>query len=210
MNKMNLPSPFEPCFFPETYLPGGFKEHSKIVDVGEMNQHNQSTEEESEIESDEEGPKGPKDIIPEKRSLPQKKKHVKRPKLIQLTQILPTATSKSVMNPEEVFEKPQVETVQRKIELKLPPEAISAGIVKEDMSDSHGGFGLMFPTHQGAAEDQTVCLEEDRDIASDSSSVITLDQLAANRISTRDLHRSRGILKLQWERGARAPSSKRV
>ncbi|CAG2057474.1 unnamed protein product [Timema podura] len=189
MNKMNLPSPFEPCFFPETYLPGGFKEHSEIVDVGETNQHNESSEEESEIESDEEGPKGPKDIIPEKRTLPQKKKRVKRPKLIQLTQILPTATSKSVMKPEEVFEKPQAEPVQRKIELRLPPEAISAisaETVQEDMSDCHGGFGLMFPTHQEAAKDQTVCLEEDKDIASDSSSVITLDQLAANRISTRD------------------------
>nr|CAD7267050.1 unnamed protein product [Timema shepardi] len=186
MNKMNLPSPFEPCFFPETSLPGGSKQQSEIVDVGETNQQNESSEEESEIESDEEGQRGPKDIIPEKRSLPQKKKRVKRPKLIQLTQILPTATSKSVMKPEEVFEKPQVEPVQRKIELKLPPEAISAEIVTEDMSDSHGGFGLMFPTHQGATEDQPVCLEEDRDIASDSSSVITLDQLAANRISTRD------------------------
>ncbi|KAL1517784.1 hypothetical protein ABEB36_001507 [Hypothenemus hampei] len=115
MNKMNLPPPFVMPEPPVRTIPGiPHTTGTKNLENNTLNRKRVSSEE-SEIESDGEGQ--PKDIIPERRPIGQKKV-VKRPKFIKQVihgHVPPLKPNEKVEN---VFEKVDVQP-QRKIELKV-------------------------------------------------------------------------------------------
>ncbi|KAJ9576995.1 hypothetical protein L9F63_006432 [Diploptera punctata] len=114
MNKMNLPCPFDSSPFPEPDIMATpqVSEQSQNVLIPEASS---DQDEESELESDGEGHTLLGEIIPPKRSLPQKPKKVKRPKFIK--PVPSSSVTVKPIKPEQVFEK--VEPVHRKIELKF-------------------------------------------------------------------------------------------
>lgn len=187
MNKMNLPCPFNTIPFPKP----GILSSSVPVDMLEGNDNvpaettEFSEEEESELESDGEGQQLPTDVIPAKRSLPQKPKKLKRPKFIKPVPAAMATVVKSV-KPEEVFEKVTCEPIQRKIELKFATGAGGDGVVDkmdEQGTSSSGGFGLLFPITKNAEEEESakntgITQEEET-----RGSTITAEELEANRIS---------------------------
>ncbi|XP_046993294.1 RNA-binding region-containing protein 3-like [Schistocerca americana] len=193
MNKMNLPSPFENIFpeagvscnlkdvFPETNE--GTRHTTDIVEEEDI----QSSEDESEIESDLEN-QMPREIVPMKRKSSQNKKIVKRPKFVKPLPAAPS-TLKPTHKPEEVFEKPPCEMTVKKIE--LPAKLIPASAEKTDdvqaaaqniEAEAHGSFGLMFPENKPVSDET----KEESEKNEDDSSIITAEELAANRISSRD------------------------
>ncbi|XP_069677931.1 RNA-binding region-containing protein 3-like isoform X2 [Periplaneta americana] len=188
MNKMNLPCPFDSAPFPEPekiptlVVPSDIAKET--VEVMEAVGH--SEEEESELESDGEGHQFQTDIIPAKRPLSHKPKKVKRPKFIKPVVATGGLPTKSV-KPEEVFEKVTCEPVQRKIELKFSSAVgtDSAGEKQEEEENSQtsGGFGLMFPVIKAADEEKH---SDEVEEESSKDETITAEELAANRISSRD------------------------
>lgn len=185
MNKMNLPCPFDSTPFPEPDVLAT-PEITREMEVSAMPEAS-SEEEESELESDDEGRQTLGEIIPAKRTLPHKPKKVKRPKFIK--PVLSTSvTAVKPVRPEEVFEK--VEPVQRKIEMKLTTvtEAdISAEKVSNQVTKASGSFGLMFPVAKETGEEQPDAEEiQERKQEEEKIATITAEELASNRISSRD------------------------
>ncbi|XP_063239090.1 RNA-binding region-containing protein 3-like isoform X2 [Bacillus rossius redtenbacheri] len=194
MNRMSLPCPFEGEVFPKVAVPKDAlppqpapEPALALIPREESPPRQDTATEESELESDGEGNKRPEDIIPEKRALPQKKMRVKRPRLSQLAAApaVPRA-AKSVLRPEEVFEREDAAPTQRRIELKLAPEPSLERHAESTsgVAESAGGFGLMFPASKAPAPEEEKDSEER--VTEDDDDCITAEKLAENRISSRD------------------------
>ncbi|XP_067002848.2 RNA-binding region-containing protein 3 [Anabrus simplex] len=187
MNKMNLPSPFEKVVFPSPNIPVGnvelvsTKPSEKPPEAAPTKESRpSSSSEESEIESDE-GSKPAADVIPVKRTQPQSKKKVKRPKFVKPVSST-TTNPKTAAKPEDVFEKVECEPVQRKIELHLVPTTSTVS-TEEVTAENAGGFGLLFPKHKDTSENVTENSDEDKET---ELSFISAEELAGNRLSSRD------------------------
>ncbi|XP_023247368.1 RNA-binding protein 40 [Copidosoma floridanum] len=196
MNKMCLPPPFEGLEkeYPqlkEFYDMENYKDLFDITIVSPAAEGTSSQEieksdheeEESEIESDEESPTGPKMIIPEKRKKLQSKRPLKIPKFIDPRKQLTVPTTNTQKHkPKDVFEsvtdKPNT---KRKIDVKILAE--TANKPEDQMpfviqpSDKAEGFGLIFPRKD---DDQ----EHDKD--KEKPEFISTEELHNNKITTHD------------------------
>nr|XP_022903065.1 RNA-binding protein 40-like [Onthophagus taurus] len=164
MNRMNLPPPFSDIPDPP---------HASLRQPIQTKppppplppKHESSSE--SELESDPEN-NTIKEIIPEKRTLPQKKQ-VKRPKFIKPNP--PNISQKQSEKVEDIFEKTQLH--QRKIELKVSTINLE-DIRKEQSTDT---------IDTNSNNDQAANVSENRE-----NDVITEEELSSNQIPLKDLN----------------------
>ncbi|KAF2881020.1 hypothetical protein ILUMI_25168 [Ignelater luminosus] len=183
MNKMNLPPPFSdvpdppqmqhrvaPVMQPRAVLPQ--QGHPKSTEASS----------ESEIESDLES-SNKREIIPKKRTLSQKKV-VKRPKFIKPNVAQANTSMKNPERSEDVFEKVDMQS-QKKIEVKVSADSLEQAKANQP-EENVGSFGIM------ASVERPSSPEKEADVDSldkvDNSPVITEEELAANRIPTKDLN----------------------
>ncbi|KAG8244824.1 RNA-binding region-containing protein 3 [Homalodisca vitripennis] len=191
MNKMNLPCPFTNNYPLECDL---FKEEKPVEPVAyekvktfeeEKTQEDMSTsEDESEMGSDFECQTG--EIIPLKRKRGHRKV-IKRPKFLKPQ--IPTVQSVKVptLKTDDVFESAQKEQVPKKIEMRITSDLSSIQEAQEIQAagGAKEGFEVIKApqkTQENPVEPDT---NEDSNLEDSSSTFISAEQLAANRISLR-------------------------
>lgn len=146
----------------------------------------QESSSESEMESEDEPVQGPLDSLLPKRAFHRRSmKPIKRPRFIKPN--IPSENPSSTplfMRPEEVFEKTETEVHHKKIEVRLigslPLEKEESGgtVTASEVADP-GGFGIIHPQ---AKPHESSNREELKPDLLGQDSVITQEQLAANRI----------------------------
>lgn len=174
MNKMNLPCPFSENFCIESDIVSDDLPQDVIINekIGNM------SEEESEIESEEEIIKKEDNIVAVKRKISKIKKAIKKPKLIKPSPAVPPKP-KSCLKTEDVFEKGQIEA-PKKIEVKV------SGDLKRLEEEKEEIIGEEFEKVLPVAQEQPQKPEEDS--STDDGRCITAEELAINRISSKDQH----------------------
>lgn len=191
MNRMNLPCPFTENYPLHSDL---FSEKEMTVpdiDVEDLNskseQKQESGEEESEIESDrDDNLTRASEVTNVKRTVRQKKA-VKRPKFMK--PVLASGPSKPALTPDEVFEKVNKETVQRKIQLNLTADLSSIQEAKESQNSSGTvteTFGIKHSTPKIACEKEKKETASTEIKENSGNDCISAEELASNRISQRD------------------------
>lgn len=190
MNKMNLPCPFTDNYPLHSDLLQ--EKENKEVPVVEGISANKCeidevsmSENESEIGSDTERHHG--EIIPMKRKRSERKM-MKRPKFVK-PQAPTVQTNKTGLKPNDVFESAQKEHIQKKIELKISSDLSSIQSAQE-MQNKESVLGFELIKAPAKILDKEVDVENQEDSVTDdeSTSCITVEQLAANRVSVRGKH----------------------
>lgn len=189
MNKMNLPPPFEE-------LEDEFPTLKEVYDIekyrdifGKTNDESteqifpDNDEEESEMESDDDGHIIPTNIPTIKRKLPQSTKRMKIPKFVNPTKQQTMSSGQKIIRPEDMFESVQREEMKNfKMELKtIGKFGDNEEIVinKHIITQPEGGFGLMFPANKALNENK-----DEQIIPVKAKEFISTEELAANKIST--------------------------
>ncbi|XP_039283796.1 RNA-binding region-containing protein 3-like isoform X2 [Nilaparvata lugens] len=201
MNRMNLPCPFTESFSIESSLvvdntPDDRSENQSASEIGESltaasnkeDNESDAESEESEIESD--GSLKQNEVFPLKRKTQQNKgiSKVKRLKLLKQPQLSGPCV-KNVIPTEEVFEKVSSKDIQsKKIQMKITSDLSSIQEAEETQKGicTVEGFEKLPARLSAANEQQKESMEERDEEMSSSATCITEQQLAANRISTRD------------------------
>lgn len=195
MNKMNLPCPFTEKYslhsdlFPENEISVEDADGEELNNKSELTEQKQkeSDEEESEIESDRDDNLTRANEVTNVKRTVRQKKVVKRPKFVK--PVLVSGPSKPALTPDEVFEKVNKETIQRKIQLNLTVDLSSIQEAKESQNSADTvieTFGMKHSTPKIACEKEkkeTECTEIKDDTGNDC---ISAEDLASNRISQRD------------------------
>lgn len=188
MNKMNLPSPFEPDFpiicdnLFEIKKPSN--ETNIIVDNPGVPEN--SNDEESEIESDEDVRTQLKVVIPDIKSKPKKAMKLNPLKVLKSKRVEKTSPSKRrKLETENVFEKSHLEPGQKTIQVKLTtPDLNSIARNETELLTEEGGFGVLNVTSQVDAEPPVSSrTENEEETLEDDYPCITAKELAANRLS---------------------------
>ncbi|CAH0381762.1 unnamed protein product [Bemisia tabaci] len=192
MNKMNLPSPFEPDFpiicdnLFEIKKPSN--ETNIIADNPGVPEN--SNDEESEIESDEDVRTQLKVVIPDIKSKPKKAMKLNPLKVLKSKRVEKTSPSKRrKLETENVFEKSHLEPGQKTIQVKLTtPDLNSIARNETELLTEEGGFGVLNVTSQVDAEPPVSSrTENEEETLEDDYPCITAKELAANRLSKKDL-----------------------
>lgn len=177
-----LANPFQP-------VPGGILHHNKNQFNGP--DHRERSSSESEVGSDNEGEKF-KEIIPAKRPLPQK--HViKRPKFIRPNIAQPIVTHRQPEKITDIFENIEIQPV-RKIQFNVSSECLQQVVQQKKVAETPPVGINPEPPEERAAE---ICINpeppeeapaevEEKTEEEQKPSVITLEELAANRIEPKD------------------------
>lgn len=177
MNKMNLPPPFSNVPDPPRLGQRTQQIQGKQNEVPQELAKSREGSSESEIESEPDTVNS-QEIIPSKRKLPQKKA-VKRPKFIKPPVIQPNTSGK--MELKDVFEKVDMQS-HKKIEVKVSGESL------ENKDSQHeeivGSIGIMESVNN---EDTSKEAQEEQPNDVNNTAVITEEELAANRIPSKDL-----------------------
>ncbi|RZF44501.1 hypothetical protein LSTR_LSTR002274 [Laodelphax striatellus] len=194
MNRMNLPCPFTDSFPIETDLltddDDRLEKQSEIDEIPTAATNKdgfESNEEddESEIESDESLKKN--EVIPLKRKAPQKK--VSKVKKLKLLKPVGAPSVKNVIPAEDVFEKVSDKDIQpKKIEMKITADLSSIQEAEETQKSicTVEGFEKLPARLDTTNEPEKESMEEREEDSRNSGTCITEQELAANRISTRD------------------------
>ncbi|XP_034241735.1 RNA-binding region-containing protein 3 [Thrips palmi] len=182
MNRMNLPPPFQ-----DGYRTNSACDQSTQTDAV----WREKSSSESELESEEEQLSITSDCLLSKRPPPRRKINpIKRPRFIKPTVPVESAASTSIpLRPEEVFEKSETEVLSRKIELRLvgslPLDKEESDFPNDPSTADPAGFGVIHPPLKPDSSDGNKT-GESSEIVGDNS-VITAEELASNRIPTKDL-----------------------
>ncbi|KAJ8975690.1 hypothetical protein NQ317_017374 [Molorchus minor] len=184
MNRMNLPPPFVVENPIRTITPSLHPVLQKPVEqqvvIPEPPKPPESSSE-SELETDEEDFFLNRQYIPQKRKSTQKKV-IKRPKFIKPPVVQASSIAKTVEKPENVFEKVDIQ-IQKKIEVKVPSDTLEQQ--KQVAPEKIGSFGILLPLVKPEAPKDNPPVEEKP--LSEERPVITVEELAANRIAHKDL-----------------------
>ncbi|XP_054289007.1 RNA-binding region-containing protein 3-like isoform X2 [Macrosteles quadrilineatus] len=186
MNKMNLPCPFTDKYPLESDL---FKKEfetpaeEKVKDLSAENvKEISTTEDESEVGSEDD--QQTTEIIPMKRKRTKEKKVIKRPKFTkpQIT----VQTSKSGLKADDVFENAPKDQVSKKIELKITSNltSIQESIEKQTFEQTQGFQVVKVAPQKPEKQIESESMEESTSEV--SVEFISADQLAANRVSSKD------------------------
>lgn len=187
MNKMNLPPPFSDVPDPPQMqyrvasLPPSMMQPRSIMPQPEQPKSTEASSE-SEIESDPES-SSKKEIIPKKRTLAQKKV-VKRPKFIKPNVAQANTSMKNPEKSEDVFEKVDMQS-QKKIEVKVSSDSLEQVKVNQP-EENIGSFGIMVNVEKPSSPVNETDMDSSDKV--DHSAVITEEELAANRIPSKDLN----------------------
>ncbi|XP_018574329.1 RNA-binding protein 40 [Anoplophora glabripennis] len=200
MNKMNLPPPFVVESPPvRTITPSQHPVVQRPVEkvpTPEIKPAESSSE--SELESDEDSFRN-REYTPLKRKAPQKQV-VKRPKfnkppVVQVTSSVPKSAEKT----ENVFDKVDVQ-VHKKIEVKVTSNVLDQPKTNQQGTEKVGSFGILLPLEKPDATKEASPIPEKP--PEEERTSITTEELAANRISHKDL----GVLPVFKNYHAGAPT----